>query len=165
MDMRMPVMNGREATQRIKTAPGGAATVIIAVTGGAFETDREALLAIGCDDFIPKPIQEEVLLAKLAHHLGVEWRYGKSIAESDSEATETQLTSEDFKVMPLPWIQSLYQAAIECNGNVINQLLGQIPRELTTLSKPLIALADNYDYEKMMHLTESFVQRSHESCN
>lgn len=165
MDMRMPVMNGREATQRIKTAPGGAATVIIAVTGGAFETDREALLAIGCDDFIPKPIQEEVLLAKLAHHLGVEWRYGKSIAESDSEATETQLTSEDFKVMPLPWIQSLYQAAIECNGNVINQLLGQIPRELTTLSKPLIALADNYDYEKMMHLTESFVQRSHESFN
>jgi signal transduction histidine kinase len=75
MDMRMPVMNGYEATQRIKATAKGQATAIIAIIGSAFEVDRSTILSIGCDDFVRKPFQQETVLAKLAQHLGVRYVY------------------------------------------------------------------------------------------
>lgn len=75
MDMRMPVMNGYEATQRIKATAKGQATAIIAIIGSAFEVDRSTILPIGCDDFVRKPFQPEIVLAKLAQHLGVRYVY------------------------------------------------------------------------------------------
>ncbi|HEY9840530.1 MAG TPA: ATP-binding protein, partial [Candidatus Obscuribacterales bacterium] len=57
IDMLMPVMNGYEATRRIKAMPG-ACPVIVAVTASSFEEERKAILATGCDDFIRKPVSE-----------------------------------------------------------------------------------------------------------
>ncbi|MGA9382129.1 MAG: PAS domain S-box protein, partial [Phormidium sp.] len=51
MDMRMPVMDGYEATKIIKSQPGGQNTIIIAVTASALEEERSLVLAAGCDDF------------------------------------------------------------------------------------------------------------------
>jgi CheY-like chemotaxis protein len=56
--MRMPVMDGREAAQRIKATTRGQATVIVALTASAFEEDREMILSGGCDDFVRKPFRE-----------------------------------------------------------------------------------------------------------
>jgi CheY-like chemotaxis protein len=78
MDMRMPVMDGYEATKRIKFHLKGQATVIIALTASAFEEDRTMILSAGCDDFVRKPFQEEVLLEKIATHLGVRYVYEES---------------------------------------------------------------------------------------
>jgi CheY-like chemotaxis protein len=73
MDMRMPVMDGYEATRRIKAiAPQNSAiarTIVIAVTASAFEEERTAILAAGCDDFIRKPFQKDILYSKIAKHL------------------------------------------------------------------------------------------------
>ena len=46
--MQMPVMNGREATKRIKSMPGGESVSIIAITATAFDEDRESILLDGC---------------------------------------------------------------------------------------------------------------------
>ncbi len=78
MDMRMPVMDGYEATKQIKSHLKGQATVIIALTASAFEEDRTMILSAGCDDFVRKPFQEEVLLEKIATHLGVRYVYEES---------------------------------------------------------------------------------------
>jgi signal transduction histidine kinase/ActR/RegA family two-component response regulator len=75
MDMRMPVVDGREATRRIKALPGGRETVIIAITASSFEEQREEILAAGCDDFLRKPFQEERLLQMLAGHLGIRYEH------------------------------------------------------------------------------------------
>jgi two-component system sensor histidine kinase/response regulator len=79
MDMRMPVMDGYEATKRIKSTLQGQATVIIALTASAFEEDRHLVLSAGCNDFLRKPFREEVLWEKMAHHLGVRYLYGEMV--------------------------------------------------------------------------------------
>ena len=75
MDMRMPVMDGYEATRRIKATTRGQATVIIALTATAFEEDREQILLEGCDDFVRKPFRKDEIYDMLAKHLGVRFLY------------------------------------------------------------------------------------------
>ena len=69
MDMQMPVMDGYEATKKIKQSPQGQGTVIIALTASTWEEKREGILAAGCDDFLSKPFEEKVLMDKISHHL------------------------------------------------------------------------------------------------
>ncbi|MEM7172323.1 MAG: response regulator [Pseudomonadota bacterium] len=69
MDLSLPVMDGWEAARQIKAQPDLAKIPVIAVTAHAMQGDRERTLAIGCDDYITKPIDEDLLFAKLAQYL------------------------------------------------------------------------------------------------
>ena len=73
MDMRMPVMDGYEATKQIKSQLKGQATVIIAITASILEEERAVVLSVGCDDFVRKPLRESVIFEKIAEHLGVRY--------------------------------------------------------------------------------------------
>ncbi|BCS97254.1 hypothetical protein DSLASN_28860 [Desulfoluna limicola] len=69
MDLKMPVMDGIEATKRIKATPGGASAPIIALTACSFDSDRQKALEAGCDDFLGKPFQKTVLFSLIEKHL------------------------------------------------------------------------------------------------
>ncbi|MCP3674725.1 MAG: tetratricopeptide repeat protein [Gammaproteobacteria bacterium] len=66
MDCQMPVMNGYEATRRIREQEDFKALPIIALTGNAMESERQKVIAIGMNDIITKPIQFDTLFATLA---------------------------------------------------------------------------------------------------
>ncbi|MCP4273698.1 MAG: response regulator, partial [Gammaproteobacteria bacterium] len=66
MDCQMPVMDGYEATRRIREQEEFKALPIIALTGNAMESERQKVLGIGMNDFITKPIQFDTLFATLA---------------------------------------------------------------------------------------------------
>lgn len=69
MDLSLPVMDGWEATRRLKAHDELGSIPIIALTAHAMVGDEEKARAAGCDDYLVKPLDDEELLAKLARHL------------------------------------------------------------------------------------------------
>jgi len=65
MDMSLPVVDGWDATRRIKAAPATRAIPIIALTAHAMSGDREKAVEAGCDDFDTKPVDLARLLGKI----------------------------------------------------------------------------------------------------
>lgn len=70
MDMSLPVIDGWEATKRLKSAPETAAIPIIGLTAHAMADDREKCLSAGCDDYDTKPVDLPRLLGKIEQLLG-----------------------------------------------------------------------------------------------
>lgn len=69
MDMSLPVIDGWEATRRLKADTATAAIPVIALTAHAMAGDREKALAAGCDDYDTKPIELDRLLGKISEQL------------------------------------------------------------------------------------------------
>ncbi len=70
MDMSLPVLDGWEATRRVKADPATATIPVIALTAHAMAQDREEAMAAGCDDFDTKPVELPRLLEKINALLG-----------------------------------------------------------------------------------------------
>ena len=68
MDIKMPVMDGMEATKQIKEKHPD--LPIIALTANAFDSDRQLAFEAGCDEFLPKPISSDVCLKTISKFLG-----------------------------------------------------------------------------------------------
>jgi two-component system cell cycle response regulator DivK len=70
MDMSLPVLDGWEATRRLKNAPDTARIPVIGLTAHAMATDRDKCLEAGCDDYDTKPVELERLMGKIERLLG-----------------------------------------------------------------------------------------------
>ena len=68
MDIKMPVMDGLEATKKIKELHPD--LPVVALTANAFDSDRQLALNVGCDDFLSKPVSSEKCLATIAKFIG-----------------------------------------------------------------------------------------------
>ncbi|HEY9707108.1 MAG TPA: ATP-binding protein, partial [Oculatellaceae cyanobacterium] len=156
MDLRMPVLDGYEATKRIKAQPKGKDTVIIALTASAFEEERTVAFSAGCDDFVRKPVQETALWEKMAEHLGIRYVYEQTL-QSSSQRQDTSpvvLTPEALAVMPADWVAQLYQAARQVDDELVSNLIAQIPEEEVDLVKGLTDLMNNYRFDQIISLTQ-----------
>jgi PAS domain S-box-containing protein len=159
MDMRMPVMDGYEATREIKSREmanpliTNSRTIIIALTANAFEEQREEMMDAGCDDLINKPFREELLLEKLSHHLGVEYIYQEennlTIQQRNTDITPAQLQNSLSQMSP-EWKQRVYHAAAAGSDDLILQLIEQIPDNNIIFANYLRDLANNFQFEKIM---------------
>ena len=157
MDMRMPVMDGYEATRQIKAQPQGQKTAILALTASAFEEQRAKILAAGCDDLVSKPFSEQVIFEKMAQQLGVRYLYQEQYPPAVPHSTAHQgisLISQDLKVMPAQWLAALHQAAIEVDGELIFQLIEQIPEANHILVQGLATLTRNYGFDEIIELIQ-----------
>lgn len=70
MDMSLPVIDGWEATRRIKANADLKHIPLIALTAHAMSGDEGKARAAGCDDYLTKPLDEDLLFARLDHYLG-----------------------------------------------------------------------------------------------
>lgn len=153
MDMNMPVMDGFTATRTIKSLPGGERTKVIALSASVFEEERNKVLASGCDDYACKPLVEEVIFAKMAEHLGVEYIYAQDTVTSPPLEEKFVLTREALlRVMPPHWIEQLEQAATALKKKQVFKLIEQIPPGHDPLKQALAEMADSYQYDAIVEL-------------
>ena len=68
MDVKMPVMDGLEATAKVKAAHPD--LPVIALTANAFDSDRQLAMESGCDDFLSKPVSASKCLETIARYIG-----------------------------------------------------------------------------------------------
>jgi two-component system cell cycle response regulator DivK len=69
MDIQLPVLDGYEATRRLKADPALKTIPIIAITSYALSGDEDRARAAGCDDYVTKPYSPRQLLTKIREHL------------------------------------------------------------------------------------------------
>ncbi len=167
MDMRMPVLDGYEATQQIKRHLSGQATVIIGLTASALQQDQAIVLSAGCDDFVRKPFRVEVLFEKLTEHLGIQFLSEESSALSEetvndlaaNEKSLPQLTPQDLEELSTTWLTQLQQAAIKLNSDRITEFINQIQPDHESLGKQLTQLANDFRYDVILEWVESQLER------
>jgi PAS domain S-box-containing protein len=95
MDLLMPVMDGWEATRRLRQLPELKDTVILALSASVYQATRQESLLAGCNNFLTKPIQTNELLELLRVHLALEWIYEDG-AENKKRKSQTLKSSSDF---------------------------------------------------------------------
>jgi CheY-like chemotaxis protein len=160
MDMRMPVMDGYEATRRIKAAAGGHETVVIALSASAFEEDREKMLAAGCDGLVRKPFRSDEIFGALVEHLGVRFVYEETLDRpADQPAKRTTrpaevLTLTALAALPASWVSDLRKATIRADMNRILALIDEIRGHDVALADALAHLARRFKYKKILALVE-----------
>ncbi|MEL7034373.1 MAG: ATP-binding protein [Cyanobacteria bacterium J06592_8] len=158
MDMRMPFMNGVEATRRIKAI--SPKIKIIALTASVIEEERIALISEGCDDFLRKPFREHDIFNKMAEQIGVSYLYEEAKPlnfKSDLEEFKTSafvLQSSTLNVMPTDWIDEVYRAAYEGRNQRLIELFQEIPHNQTDLKQALMNLVNDFDYDTLINLTQ-----------
>lgn len=151
MDMRMPVISGIEATRRIKQSPEGAATVVVALTASAFDTDEATARAAGCDDFMRKPVATAQVFTKLAEHLGVQYVYEEAPAAD-------RLERDALAGLPVPWLSGLQQASIQADVGAIQRMIDFIRGQAPRAAAVLLDLAGQYNYPAIIDLTRHAIQ-------
>ena len=156
MDMRMPVMNGYEATKQIKSHLQGQATAIIALTASVLEEEQAIVLGAGCDDFVRKPFKEEVIWEKMAQYLGVRYVYAEDEVESIKDATTSDflLQPTSLQVMPAEWVEKLHYATTKLDAGQVLALIAQIPDKYSPLAKALQHKVNNFDFDQILNLTQ-----------
>ena len=147
MDMRMPNMDGYEATQRIRESEEGDNVVIIALTASAFEQDRERVMIAGCDDFLAKPFREADLYDKLSKHLGIEFIYED---EDDLKPKATSTTPRGkFDHLPESSRLQLKQAITELNLNKVHDVVGTFESNFPELARQILDKANEFDFDTL----------------
>ena len=153
MDMRMPVMDGKEATRHIKAQPGGQETVIVALTASAFEEDKAEVLALGCNDFVRKPFREMEIFDVLVKHLDVRFVYeGTDVERKDREIDTLDPTA--LAKMPSDWMAALRQATREGDLARMLALIEQVQEHDAALAEGLAHLAHNFEYDAILELIQ-----------
>ncbi|MDM8536687.1 transporter substrate-binding domain-containing protein [Desulfobacterales bacterium HSG17] len=159
MDMRMPVMDGYEAAEKIKSSIKGQATAIIALTASALDDERSVVLSVGCNDFLRKPFRQSEIFSLMQKHIGVQYEYADQPDEDNqgeynqNEPEENNLYSISFAKLPSELITNLERAAIEGDMTAMDNLVEDIRFYDEKTADSLAELAEGFEYSKiLLHL-------------
>ena len=165
MDLHMPVLDGYNASQEIKSQQKGKDTIILALTASVLKEEYSHVLSSGCDDFLPKPFRIAELLGKLAKHLEVEYLYRELDASNSSpnsvrgNSKTAKLTPEDLSIMPSEWLEQINQAALIADYMVLQDSIGEIEQEYDEIAAELNSWLQEFRMDKISDLTGEALHR------
>jgi CheY-like chemotaxis protein len=154
MDIRMPVMDGLQATRHIKATEAGTSTVIAALTAHALEEEKEKILSAGCDDFVRKPFREQEIFDVMAKHLELKYVYEDRHEEVGPMESEVDIGPERLAALPQDLRGQLYQAIVELDTKRTLALIGKIKSIDAHLAEELEVFVRNMAFEPLLDLIE-----------
>lgn len=146
MDIRMPVMNGLEATQRIRALEGGRDVKIVALTASVSEAEREQVMTAGMDDFVRKPYRPEELFACMTRLLGIRFMY----QEAPPDRPDAQPLPKLLANLPDGMRRNLGDALTSLDPALIAQVIGEISAQDPALGEALMHHAERLDYTAIL---------------
>jgi CheY-like chemotaxis protein len=151
MDLRMPVMGGTEAAQRIRALDGAAAVKIVAIS--ASPSDRNAVVAAGMDDFIRKPFGPAEIFDCTGRQLPVRFCRAEATTPATAPA-EANPSGEDLRAIPGSLRAELSQAVVSLSRERVAAAIGEIAILDPALAATLRRLHDRFAYTALFKLIE-----------
>ncbi|MCY2988979.1 MAG: PAS domain S-box protein [Planctomycetota bacterium] len=154
MDLRMPGMDGYEATRRIRTAHG-ALVKIIALSASAFTESKQRAFAEGADAFISKPLQTADLLDRIKDLVGVDYvdvAPQEAAATVHDEAVAERLTAGEMCRLPAELVAALREATCRADYQQMLNLVEQAATHDKRLGRLLRQLVKRFDYATLHEL-------------
>jgi len=168
MDIRMPVMDGIEATKRIRSIENARKlqdsegvsgdVIIIAVSASALENQRNEIMQDGlADDFIGKPFKEAEILDALQKYLAVEYFYEEPVAEEKGILGESDvsITPDVIGKLPESLVSQLREATVNLDADRVLDLIEEVRSRDDLLAGRLGQLVEQFDFERLGKLLGS----------
>ncbi|MEM7758053.1 MAG: ATP-binding protein [Cyanobacteria bacterium P01_A01_bin.40] len=160
-DLIMPVKSGFEAVKEIRQIPIIQDVTIIAISASVLESDRHHSLVVGCEAFLPKPVQEQQLLNLLQENLNLEWIYKEIAAATDVQLSGAgTIAPEDLITPPAAEVEILYELAMLGSMKKIREqadYLAELDPSYVPLANQLRYLAQGFKEKEIVNLIEGFL--------
>lgn len=150
-DLAMPVMNGLEMTQHLRSQCEFKSTVIIASSASVFSLNRQQSLEAGCNDFLPKPVQTNDLFDKIQNHLNLIWI-------NEAKNIESICSLEKIIFPPKEKLVNLYKfAKTGCIQDIQEEAIyiKNLDSKYTGFANKILELAEELDDEKIVDLIKN----------
>ncbi len=145
----MPVMDGYQATAKIRSLPGGDTVKIVAITASSFREQRTSILEAGCDEVVLKPFQVHEIFETLREQLGVHYIYEEEIDKPPSSAEKVidiALAKEMAASLPEQLYNELERAAIALDMEKTYEVLERIAKIQPKLADMLRMRVEETDF-------------------
>ena len=149
MDIRMPIMDGLEATRRIRVLDGGSDVKIVALTASVFKEERDNIVAAGMDDLIRKPYRSEEVFDCMVRQLGVHFIREEAPA-TDAMTPTMPLRPEALTALPPELSQGLTTALVSLDSAQINELIRRVSELDPALGDMLAQHANQLNYTAIL---------------
>lgn len=167
MEMVLPVMSGFEATQKIRQISNLKNTIIIAITSSVLHQDQEQSKLMGCDDFLPKPINAQNLFDVLASHLDIKWTYEPNSINTLIENTNPELTNTEtqtkINIPKTNQLLTLLDLAKKGNMKAIrtwSMQLKETNSQYDNFANKIHQLANNYQEQEILILVQQLLKEN-----
>ncbi|MBE9229028.1 MASE1 domain-containing protein [Phormidium sp. LEGE 05292] len=159
-DLVMPVLDGFEFTRRLRQSPEFQNTVVIASSASVLNEYQNKSMAIGCNEFLSKPIDLEKLLSYLQKYLNLQWIYENENQPSPIVDTSIVVNEQNWIVPPAEELKKLYQvakigdiAAIEAEA----QRISQLDNKYAAFIDRILELVNQFEDREIVKLLEEYL--------
>ena len=153
-DLAMPVMDGFEFLRQIRADPQLRDAIVLVSSASVFEIDRQKSLDAGGNDFLPKPVQADLLLGLLKKYLQLEWVYGETV-DAGEKAQQAMISK-----MQLPAIEILQLLNEQAQAGDLDAVI-EIAEQIQTanpqhaiFAKKLLVLAEGFQVKELRALIQ-----------
>ncbi|MBP9712763.1 MAG: PAS domain S-box protein [Sterolibacterium sp.] len=161
MDWRMPVMDGLEATRRIRQLPLTRQPKILMLTASAFEDDHRIAIASGIDEYLRKPLEDDALFSAIERLLNrsLPREIQPSSPAGTSAVVATAAGSTDqtvsWHVLSPRQCLALREAVEELNRAKLNPVVAELATTQPALARQITEMADRFRYKELWEKLET----------